>query len=157
MNTHVRDNFNTLMHLAARKSVDESITSSITPQNDDVLLQALAVNEVLQFELNLLITGGAGNFLGSFTYPSGSIAGTVICLAAGSTLTRWDIGSSTSPSAGFESRTNSTTIPTFVTATGVMTNGGTAGNLQFQWAQNSSSATATIVKANSTLWVMKLA
>ena len=39
---------------------------------------------------------------------------------------------------------------------GVLTTAGTAGSLQLQWAQNTSSAVATRVLAGSTMWIRRI-
>lgn len=148
------DNFNTgVMHLAVRKSADET-DSTGTVQNDDSLLLALATNEVWQFRFNLLVVSAATtDFAMRLTFPSGSISA-LLYAANAAALQGNDISSTTSPTATTTLQT-ANTVSNHVICEGVMSNGGNAGNLQLQWSGGA--AVACTVKANSTLWAVKLA
>jgi len=151
------DNFNTaVMHLMVRKTADESVVSSTVQQNDDVLFFAVAANEIWRFEL-MLITTGTFDFAGQMTFPSGRIDGSAIATSGAGTIALTNLGSNSSPSLQWVARCDSTTVPRTHSVYGIFANGGSAGNLQLQWAQGTSGATATIVKANSTLWAVRLA
>ena len=154
MNTHIRDNqLAEGLHLEVRKSGDESDSSGVL-QSDDNLLKALLANEVWQFRFNLLVVAaGSTDFQCRLTFPSGSISGLVSSATAGAPLIT-DISATTSPS-GTASVPTTTTVSNHVIVEGVVSNGGTPGNLQLQWS-GLVAATAT-VKANSTLWAVKLA
>jgi hypothetical protein len=154
MNPHIRDNQLAMgPHLIVRKSSDESDSTGVL-QNDDSLLLALATNEIWQFRLNLLIVSAATtDFKCRFTFPSGSISALGIS-EAGGTWNGKDISATASPSQTWNVST-SDTVSNHVVIDGVMSNGGSAGNLQLQWSGQA--AAACVVKANSTLWAVKLA
>jgi hypothetical protein len=156
-NAHIRDNLNaTGPHLVVRKTADESVVSNDVPQDDDVLLLAVLANEVWQFELHL-ITTGLFDFLGQITFPSGRIDGSAVHTNPSTVIAMTNLGSSATPSQQWSARADSTSVPRMHSVTGVFANGATPGNLRLQWSQNVSGGTATIVKANSTLWATKLA
>jgi hypothetical protein len=154
-NAQIRDNLNSLFHLVARKTADESVVSSTAFQDDDHLILPVLANEVWQFELTLLTTGLFG-FKGQLTSPGGTIAGTFYGLDESAALAMTSISGS-SPSATWTQRADSTTIPRVGVVTGVFSNGGSGGNLRLQWAQGTSGATPTVLRAQSTLWGAKLA
>jgi hypothetical protein len=152
------DNFNTaVMHLAARKSSDESIASSVTLQDDNDLILPVAANEVWQLRYILKVTIPVTPQLKmAFTFPaSGDISLSGTEFNAAGTLTKISFQGTTTPTAtqDFLGSTSNRDI----VLDGVFVNAGNAGNLVLQWAQNVSNASATIMKANSTLWVVKLA
>ncbi len=134
-------------HLLVLKAADES-DSTTTVQNDDHFVVAIGINEtwLMRYVLRIASTG---DFKFAFTFPtSGAISG----MTTGPTL------------ATFLATSSPSTPVTVFTGTGtgslhivelMYINGGTAGNLQLQWACNSA-GTAT-VKQNSTLWGLKLA
>ena len=157
MNPHIRDNLNAVPHLAVRKSADESLSSNTTLQNDDNLLLAVGVNEVWQIKLGILYRSTTtADFKMAFTFPSGEI--TASALASVGSVAGYVRFEGSSPAAGSASVDGlSATVSTYFEIHGVFTNGGSAGNLQFQWAQNASDATATKVMTSSTLWAVKLA
>lgn len=158
MNPHVRDNLNALgPHLIVRKTVDESVASSITFQNDDALLMALAANEVWKTELNLYVTGnGTADFKMCYTFPAGcSVIYYTSTINASAGFTVWQDAATSGTLILTADLLN--TGSSYIVLHALVINGGTAGTLQLQWAQNTSNATPTIVKANSTLWAVKLA
>ena len=157
MDPHVRDNFlATGPHLIVRKSSDESVTSSTVLQNDDALLMAVGVNEVWEVHLHLYVTGGAGDLQAAWTYPAGgAVAMRSIAPNATATLTFWNVTAASGTAWG--DYDTSTLTTRFITVEGLYIGAGTGGTLTLQWAQAASSGTATIVKANSTLWAVKLA
>ena len=150
----VKANFEAMgPHLIVRKTGDESDSTGVL-QNDDNLLLALLANEIWQFRLNLMVVAaGSTDFQCRFTFPSGSISGLVWSATAGAPLIT-DISATASPS-GTASVPTTTTVSNQIIVEGVVSNGGSAGNLQLQWS-GLVAATAT-VKANSTLWAVKLA
>jgi hypothetical protein len=158
MNTHVRDNFNSLLHLQIRKPADESVASSTTLQNDDDLQLTLASNGVYQVYIVMILTGGAGaaNSKVAFTFPSGCqiyLGKNYYDVGGVNKPMRWN--TSTSPSGSNDIIVGA--VGELVPIHGVVINGSTAGTLILQWAQNTSNATATVMKANSTLWAAKIA
>lgn len=156
-NTHIRDNLNALSHLAVRKSADESVTSSTVLQNDDHLLLAVGINEVWQISLGILYRSTTtADLKMAFTFPSGEVTASAVALVGGAaTVVRFEGASPAAGSAVVDGL--SATVSTYFEINGVFTNGGSSGNLQFQWAQNVSDAAATKVMTNSTLWAVKLA
>lgn len=132
------------------KSADQEVTSSETLEDVDDLLIPVAANEVKHFLVEIIHDTHAtpDNKLG-FSVPSGA------------TL-YWN-----QVSVGYNSNAleaaDTYTIPGRGTGTigiawlmGVIINGSTAGNLQFRFAQATSSAEATIIKANSSIIATKL-
>lgn len=160
MDAHIRDNFRAMgPHLIVRKTSDESVTSNTTLQDDNDLIMSLAANEIWRFDYVLLAEGAAGAINIGWTFPSG---GRISVLSIASTTTGaadlFGRGSSTTPT-GVIVDADLIASPDYVPVllNGVFVNAGTAGSLTLQWAQKISSATPTTVKANSTLWAVKLA
>jgi hypothetical protein len=163
LNTHVRDNMLAVgPHLIVRKTADESVTSSTTLQNDDHLVFTGGVNEVWQVGLTILYEGSAtGDIKIAFTYPTGS--GFKLALGA-SGVTNGPTAQNDAAVSDGASPSNSLVyfgigagLARVVNMLGVWAVGATGGNLQLQWAQNASDATATKVLTHSTLWAVKLA
>ena len=155
----VKANEESMMHLIVRKPSDEPVTSSTVLQNDDHLLLPVAANEIWHFRFVIVYDGAtAGDIKIAFTFPTGGdlrLSSVLIGTADTFTFGLWS--STTSPSPAYSSSAQGTGIYMTLPLEGVFVNGANAGNLQLQWAQNASSGTATTVKANSTLWGMKLA
>jgi hypothetical protein len=162
MNPHVRDNLLAVgPHLIVRKSADESVTSSTTLQDDNHLILPVVANEIYRVEFLVIFSGAnsTGDIKIAFTFPSGGRID-VSALAAntsGTFSTESYISSSTSPTAGNAFNGRGTSVRVAMPIVGIFTTGGTGGNLTLQWAQNTSSGTATTVYANSTLYAVKLA
>lgn len=161
-NLHIRDNLLALgPHLVVRKTLDESVTSSTLLQNDDVLLMAVAANEIWHVQLCLSFSAvqATGDLKVAFTFPAGGEIG-MTGPGADNTgtfnMSRFE-GTTTPTTARSFSGPASSTARAFQVIEGIFINAGTAGNFQLQWAQAASNVTATIVRANSTLWAVKLA
>lgn len=155
MDVHVRDNLLAVgPHLIVRKTSDES-DSTGTHQNDDTLLLAVTGTEVWQYKFNLLVVAATTtDFKARLTYPaSGNLSGIAMGVNAGA-IEADDISTTTSPSAEFTCNTAGT-VSNHFTIEGTYVNGGTGGNLQLQWSGQV--AASCTVKANSTLWAVKLA
>jgi len=152
------DNLNTaVMHLHARKTADESIASSTTLQDDDTLQLAVGANEIWAvryvLKMTIPITPQAKM---AFTFPaSGDISVSGTEFNAAGTMVKITFQGTTTPTAtqDFLGSTANRTIM----LEGTFVNAGTPGTLILQWAQNVSNASATIMKTNSSLWVVKLA
>ena len=158
MDPHIRDNFLAVgPHLIVRKPSDESVTSSTVEQADDHLILPLLANEVWQFKFFIVYTGAtAGDLKIRFTFPT---SGDLRLMAIGTDTTDavnvFFFSTTTSPST---SRTfGAEAAYRTISAEGVFVNGANAGNLALEWAQVASNATPTTIKANSTLWAVKLA
>lgn len=143
-----------------RKTADESVTSDTTLQNDNDLVVPVVASSVYRVEWDLRTDGAlAGDFKYAFTGPSGATmvwqsrgnlaadtANTapipVDVTAIGTTVTHGTIA------AGTVSR---------VCGSGILVVSTTAGNLQLQWAQGTSSATATKALTHSWLRASRVA
>lgn len=126
-----------------RKTADESVTSSTTLQDDDHLLLAIDASATWIFRFMIFYQAGAAEDIKfAITVPSGAtiIAGVmndgnndVFTTSGGEDAVAGDGGNET------------------VILSGTVVNSTTAGDLQFQFAQNNSGGTASIVRANSYL------
>lgn len=142
--------------ISVRKTADESVSSSTTLQDDDVLLFAVGANEVWVADLYLYLSAtnlSLADFKMAFTVPSGS------------TMNLWWANHDNDE----EARVSGAITQTTVSGTGIaviigsgatkslvhvmfyVAVGTTAGNCQLQWAQNTSDAGATTVKDGSFL------
>lgn len=144
-----------------RKTADESVTSSTTKQDDDHLLLAIAANESWVVDFNIIFSGSnAGDLKCSLTVPSGA-TGVVGGLGTDTTATG-NVGdvrffaTSTFTEEHFFA-CNSTSVFTIAVLKALVINSSNAGNIQFQWAQVTSSGTATTVRANSHLVARRVA
>lgn len=169
MNTHVRDNLNHLYERApvysVYKSADESLNTSTTLQNDDALLWAVAANERWYFRLILRLTdvsNGTADFKMGWSYPTSTTIAWASYSVGGGSLASWVPGITTAPNV--VEYVESTT-PAFgltngnhlMVFDGIVYVSGTAGNVTFQWAQNTSNGSNVTVKAGSNLFLVKLA
>lgn len=139
-------------HTLARKTATESLTSSTTVQADDHLVIAIGASEAWEFEAFILCTSTSTtpDIKYTFTAPAGAtitwfsrtqnIANTTVTDNAAITASGTTLALGMAASATYVIRIR-----------GFITNSTTAGNLQFEWAQNNSSATATDVLINSFL------
>jgi hypothetical protein len=143
---------NWALPVAAYRTSTQSVTSSTTPVNDNQLSVSVAANAVYRVELCLTYTADTAGDLkigwavpASATFAEAFFAGIT---SAGAASTD-DVTAGT-PSAN----------PVFGGIGGgaaglhyivMLTTAGTAGTLQFQFAQGTSSATATILLAGSNL------
>lgn len=153
------------------KTVDESVTSSITLQDDDELVLPLLANTDYWFECFILYGASVTSDLRLlFTIPSGTVYDLVHNGIRSGHVTTDPLpvqaGIDTVSRAQF-TQASSGGVPGGINATG-NTNvavcpvegrvivGNTAGSIRLQWAQNTSSATATIVKASSIMILQRL-
>jgi hypothetical protein len=141
--------------LSAVKGADQSVTSSTTLVNDSALVLPVVANATYLFACYLDYSGGTGgssDLKFQWTVPSGtalrfSLIGTD---ASGTTLT----GVTDSDSTVYTLGTAGAATLQAAVMTGSLVMSVTGGSLQLQWAQNTSSGTATKVHAQSsaTLW-----
>lgn len=146
-----------------RKTADETVTSSTTLQNDDHLVLSVEKGYTYHFRAWLLVDGGtAGDLKTAFTYPTGS---TLYFAGHGPTTS---MVSGSGGDVGFNGRHNATSRSTTLSygtsgsrpgiqVEGLLIVGSTAGNLQLQWAQNTSDGTGTTLKSGSFLKMEKVA
>lgn len=145
----------------ALKTADESISSSTTLQNDDELRVAVVAGAKYTMEAFLIYTGAAdpaGGLKLGWTGPSGATmkwANFGVTQNVSPTLVNYNVvvesigggrGVGTNGAAEMSSR-----------PCGQLTVSSTAGNLQLQWAQGTSNATATVVKAGSWIKIVRIA
>jgi len=140
-----------------RKSADESLNTSTTLQNDDDLVFPIAASEEWVADVNLDVGAALSTtgFKVAITVPSGATMS--LCAVA-----------SAFPGANTFKRTaTSGTALDYTAATAVDTNSSvrlflrvlnstTAGNVQVQWAQSTSSGTNVTVRAGSFLVAEKV-
>lgn len=142
----------------ARKTADETISSSTTLQNDDDLFVTVAANAVYEFSLELQVLAQPTNdFKLGFTGP------------AGYSMEYTARGPTTAAAANTDTYTvtgTATDVPAFgglagqdlgVSLRGLVITSGTAGTLQLQWAQNASGASGTTVRIGSYLSLRRVA
>lgn len=141
------------------KASDETVTSSTTVQGDNELTMSLAGSSTYFVEFNLMFSAlAAGDIKTQWAVPSGA-SGTRTCIGPGSTATVRDnisgrFGShsfSTDVAYGCESASLFSGAYEYAVVTTT-----TAGTLTLNWAQASSSATASTMRAGSTMRVTKL-
>ena len=135
----------TIVHKAA----DETVNNSTTLQNDDHLLFAVGANDIWVFHLWFIVeTGTTPDFKFAFAVPSGGAC--IYCMDINGVYLR-----------PLEDATTAKTLAQTATP-GIFNRllryvgGGTAGNLQLQWAQNTAEVSNTILKENSLLIAWKV-
>jgi hypothetical protein len=150
------------LRLFARKTADETVTSSTVLQDDDALTVSTDALTAYFFRVVASYTaGGAASVNGikyGFAGPSGATG-----LWSGLSKIDTD-GTNGAASVWLVSRTLSETIPSggagatamSITAQGFLYTSTSSGAFRMQWAQNTSSGTGTVVKANSGLWLTRL-
>jgi len=144
-----------------RKTANQTVNNSAVLQNDNHLLFAIAANEVWLVDVYLLITSVSqdSDFKAGWSYPVGCTI-------------KW--GSEMNGTANYWTPVGTAAIPnairtealTFTGGSGASTyashyiaiviNGANAGNINFQWAQNTATVEDTIVLLNSCLIANKL-
>ena len=154
MNTHLRDNLNYINVQHKVRTADQSSTTT-TLANDDTLFFAVLANEVWLIETHLLIDSNAtAGFKCTWTVPGGASIkwGGQMDLSGANIM--W-MGDTSNSSNALKNATETQTYASpaagniwGVTIRGIATVAGTAGNVQFQWAQGTASGT-TIAKAGS--------
>lgn len=139
-----------------RKTADETVNNSTTLQDDDTLLAALASNEVVAFQCTIFHIGnGTADFKLAFTVPSGAAIRWGMAnaqVAPGGTLQ----GANVTNSSGSSQAVQGETGERAQLVTGLVKNGGTSGNLQLQWAQNTATVVDTKVITDSHLIVWRI-
>lgn len=162
--TDISDNMDAIDNsvLWARKTSDESVTSSTTLQNDDHLFLSVAANCTYHVEALILYSARSDtDFKYKWDCPAGSaLKVTSYGLAVGDTTTDGTTiyyGHVNESSTGVHggAAAENTTFMT-VNMTGVLVVSSTAGTMRFTWAQNTSNATAAIVRSHSYLKLTKV-
>jgi hypothetical protein len=150
-----------LAPIAAYKASDESVTSSTVLQNDNDLVVAVAASCTYMLDLYVNYEGGtqgSSDLKLGWTVPAGTTVtwghigvNTVGTITQASVATTSD--QTNTPSFGTNGAGNA--LSAFIRGTVLVSS--TAGNLQLQWAQVTSSGTATKVKAGSYMLLQRIA
>lgn len=166
LNTFV-SSFNSSLDISARKTSDESVNNGgtgTTLQNDNELFVSVLANTNYKVVLTLLFQEAAGTGIDlkcAWTFPTGctlnlAVAGPHInwnntAAALEAEWSAWqNVTSSPSGTISFGT-TNAAVLGGQIS--GTLAVGSTGGTLQFQWAQQNSSASNVTVKAGSALIV----
>jgi len=155
----------------AVKGSDESVNNSgtgTTLHNDTALFVSLAANTTYWLDLSLIFTEAAGTGIDlktAWTLPAScrldlsvTAPHSAWVATAGSALeVEWAAWTAVTSSPSGTLTFGTTNAATFgAHVRGVVTNGANAGTLQFQWAQNASSASNVTVKRGSALKLQQL-
>ncbi len=142
----------------ARKTADESVTSSTSVQDDDHLSMTLNANTNYWVDGHLITDGAVGGDIKlQFVVPSGTIRWLANGPVSGATGTVTDVdrnvrvGSVSTIMGTIASGTNSVVL-----IFGIIRTGASGGTFKLQWAQGTSSGTATRVRANSFLRCVRM-
>lgn len=143
------------------KAANESVTSSTTFQDDDELFVTVEANAQYKIRLYLLYSSSdAGDIEIGWTGPSGATMDWGMTAASNNTTSVTTVPNMTLPGR-LISETNELGGSGGSSITGIiegtLTTSSTAGTLQFRWTQGTSDATATIVRAGSTLSARRIA
>lgn len=142
------------------KTVTESVTSNTTLQSDDQLFFSVVANSRYTLEGYVIYDGAtdtAGGLKADFTVP------------AAASFEWTNFGANTGGVTGYNVTTQGASVardmPTLPTPSppgmsfrpaGYIFTAGTAGTLQFRWAQQTSNATATRVRSGSWMRLAKI-
>lgn len=132
--------------VSATKTNDETIISNATLQNDDELFVALAASTIYDFRLDLFYNSGATPDLKiGWTFPTGTtmryaLHGYFGAVVQSFYLIQTDMGILDGTAGNFAA-----------TAEGTVITSTTAGTLQFQWSQNTLTASNSTVLTGSSL------
>lgn len=137
-----------------RKTADESVSSTSALQNDDELLVAIGANETWIVEFHIAYNAGTGGDIKwSLNVPSGATgriqthglgAGAATIDASNVLFSSTDLTDTIGANFGGGGSND-----TIMEIKALIINGATPGNVQFRFAQLTSSGTATIVRSNS--------
>ena len=141
------------------KTAPQSVTSSTTLVNDGDLTVPVEANAIYEVEALILASGDtAGDIRVAWTIPSGAATAGRVCIGPQLGMT------AATNTAMVDISRNWATQQTYGVSTstvgilekGTLTTSATPGNLQMQWAQGTSSATATNVESGSWLRIQRI-
>ncbi len=132
-----------------RKTSDQTVTSSTTYQNDNALVYSANANQVFEFEAHMFISGGNGGIKIRVSIPS-SASMKLYAELKKDDQHHWVYRKLTSSSDEVSWSTIDNTYG-YARLRGIIVMGSSGGNIQIQWAQNSSNSTGTTVEAGSYL------
>jgi hypothetical protein len=145
------------------KTADQSVTSSITLVNDTHLSYAISGAGTFIFELFLFAVASAdpgGGVRYGFTFPAGTMhygINVPISSLASGTSGSGDWAATLSATSGVAAGVGGTSTSTTLHRVAGRFAATASGTLQFQWAQASSSANTTTLKAGSFMRVQRVA
>jgi hypothetical protein len=143
--------FDLLIPKIAVKTGSQTVNNSATFVNDSALFLAVDINTTYRCHLHLSYTSGTTpDFKYQFTKPTGATLSAWSFLGYSTTVTFAYGGTGETQSIGG----NVTAIP--LDAWGILTTSTTAGTFQLQWAQNTATASDTIVQAGSFLELIRV-
>ncbi len=143
--------------LFARKTADQSVTSSTTLTNDNHLAVSVQANAV--YDLRLLITydgSTSGDLKIQFNVPASAVLVGQAHAPVSTAASQQDY-QDFSISAGITINYGVLGATTVGSLSGTLVTSGTAGTVQLQWAQLTSNGTATRILTNSTLRLIRVA
>ena len=148
--THsVRSNRN---HAVVSKAADETLASDTTLQNDNELVLAVRASQTYLVRLRVAVTTApTPDFKHAFSLPAAATIQMVGMTHHSGAMSTNNVGWNGSSQALLGSATT-----VFVEYLGLLTVDTTAGNLQYQWAQNTSDGASTIVEAGSSLEIVEI-
>jgi hypothetical protein len=132
--------------IAARKTANESVTSSTVMQNDDELFVSVVANSVYEVSGYLRFDGAtAADVDLQFTGPAGAtFSAGVNRLSSAAATTSDDVTDSLEDlSTAVAHGCLGVGVPSIVMVQGILIVAGTAGTFRLQWCQHASSATAS--------------
>lgn len=135
---------------------DMTLTSQPALQNDTTLVLPVDASASYDVDFYAVFDGPTANGVNwAFTGPSGAVLslwiGPQATTVAGNTFNEIGLSATFTPILTNGAGTNLTNV-----ARGTLVTGANAGNLQFQWCQNSSSGTATRRRARSRLILRRI-
>jgi len=138
-------------YTVVKKTADESVTSSITLQDDDELKFSADANSVYWVRVKGIAFSASQtpDFKNTWSVPSGATGVHIFRLLSGQDLVT--LGTSVMTAL------TDTIDGDFIEPTAIITIGSTAGEVTLSWAQNTSDATATTVKKGTILEFVKVA
>jgi hypothetical protein len=146
--------------ITAWKTGDETVTSSTVLQADDQLFLPLSTNARYKFESYLIYSGAAtpaGDLKMQFTGPAGAVMNWSNFGANPSGLTQYNVVvEALAAGAPRAVGTNGAGFKMGAQPKGTLTTGSTGGSLALLWAQNASSATGTVLHANSYISLLRV-
>jgi len=157
----VVDVLRSMVYDEVAKATTETVTNSNAYQDDDELFLPAEANATYRFDLLLLHSSGTtGRFKMQFTAPTGATVSWGVIGVEISITSSTNVANVIMPSRlvsdilglGGGNLTGTTAL-----ISGVLTTSSTAGNLTLQWAQNTSDAAATQVRAGSALRMKRIA
>lgn len=120
-----------------RKTADETVTNSITLQNDNHLFVPVVANAAYAFDLFLVMIASNNNsqdFKYGFTFPAGSTI-RYASLGLANSLASGSAGTLEAQADANPATFGASTSPTHAMVRGTLVTAANAGTLQFQWAQ----------------------